>query len=166
MNTMKNWRHLITGITTLAVVSLGNYAMAEETADPGKDCKGKHSFHQHMKGERRLEHMTRFLELTDEQKQTLAARKDEQRTQYREQRQQIRQAQRAVHEAIANNADETEVAALADKLGDLNAQQVVARAKEKQFLLSILTPEQKEKMEQMKSKRKEHWREKATDTRA
>lgn len=166
MNTMKNWRHLITGITTLAVVSLGSYALAEETADPGKDCKGKHSFHQHMKGDRPFEHMGRMLELTDEQKQTLAARKDEQRANYREQRQQVREAQRALHQAIANNADEAEVAVLADKLGDLNAQHVVARAKDKQFLLSILTPEQKEKMEQMKSKRKEHWREKAADTRA
>lgn len=166
MNTMKNWRHLITGITTLAVVSLGNYALAEETADPGKDCKGKHSFHQHMKGDRPFEHMGRMLELTDEQKQTLAARKDEQRTQYREQRQQIRQTQRALHEAVANNANEAEVTALAEKLGDLNAQQVIAQAKDKQFLLSILTPEQKEKMEQMKSKRKKHWREKATDTKA
>lgn len=166
MNTMKNWRHLITGITTLAVISLGNYALAEETADPGKDCKGKHSFHQHMKGDRPFEHMGRMLKLTDEQKQTLAARKDEQRTQYREQRQQIRQTQRALHEAVANNANEAEVTALAEKLGDLNAQQVIAQARDKQFLLSILTPEQKEKMEQMKSKRKKHWREKATDTRA
>ena len=103
MNTMKNWRHLITGITTLAVVSLGSYALAEETVGPDKDCKGKHSFHQHMKGERPIEHMARFLELTDEQKQTLAAHRDEQRTQYREQRQQIRQTQRALHDAVANN---------------------------------------------------------------
>ena len=166
MNTMKNWRHLITGITTLAVVSLGSYALAEETADPGKDCKGKHSFHQHMKGDRPFEHMGRMLDLTDEQKQTLAARKDEQRTQYREQRQQIRQTQRALHEAVANNTNEAEVTALAEKLGDLNAQQVIARAKDKQFLLSILTSEQKEKMEQMKAKREERWRGKAADTRA
>lgn len=166
MNTMKNWRHLITGITTLAVVSLGSYALAEETVGPDKDCKGKHGFHQHMKGERPIEHMARFLELTDEQKQTLAAHRDEQRTQYCEQRQQIRQTQRALHDAVANNADEAEVTALAEKLGDLSAQQAIARAKEKQFLLSILTPEQKEKMEQMKAKRKEHWREKAADTRA
>ena len=119
-----------------------------------------------MKGDRPFEHMARMLELTDEQKQTLAAHKDEQRANYREQRQQVREAQRALHQAVANNADEAEVAILADKLGDLNAQQVIARAKDKQFLLSILTPEQKEKMEQMKSKRKEHWREKAADTRA
>ena len=166
MNTMKNWRHLITGITTLAVVSLGSYALAEETADPGNDCKGKHSFHQHMKGDRPFEHMGRMLELTEEQKQTLAARKDEQRANYREQRQQVREAQRALHQAVINNADEAEVAVLADKLGDLNAQQVIIRAKDKQFLLSILTPEQKEKMEQMKAKREERWREKAADTRA
>lgn len=166
MSTMKNWRHLITGITTLAVVSFGTYALAEETADPATGCKGKHGFHQHMKGERPMEHMARFLELTDEQQQTLAAHREEQRATYREQRQQVRQAQRALHEAVANNADEAEVAALADKLGDLKAQQVLARAKDKQFLISILTPEQKEKMEQMKAKRKEHWREKAADPRA
>ncbi|MGB3610606.1 MAG: Spy/CpxP family protein refolding chaperone [Cellvibrio sp.] len=166
MNTIKNLRHFITGFTALAVVSLGGHALAQEGGDSGKDCKGKHGFHHHMKKDRSSKHLARFLELTDEQKQALAAHKDEQRADYREQRQQVREAQRELQQAIANNADETEIKVLADRLGDLNTQQIVARAKEKQFLLSILTPEQKEKLEQVKSGHKHHWRGKAERTRA
>lgn len=161
MNTMKHLRHLITGFTALAVISLGSSALAEEAVDPGKDCRGKQSFHHHhMKGERPVKHMARFLELTEEQKQVLAAHKSEQRADSRAQRQQVREAQRALHQAIANNADEAEINLLADKLGELNAQQIVAKAREKQFLLSILTPEQKEKIERVKSERKKQWRNK------
>lgn len=168
MKTMQNWRHLITGLTALAVVSFGSYAVSEESVDPGKDCMAKqHGFHHpHGKGERHFERMAKTLELTDEQKQTLAAHKDEQRANYREQRKQLRQTQRALQEAVSNNASEAEVAQLADKLGDLTAQQVVARVKDKEFMLSILTPEQKAKMEQLKSERKNRWREKAADTKA
>lgn len=166
MNTIKNLRHLITGFTALAVISLGSYALAEEAVDSGRDCKGKQSFHHHMKGERPVKHMARFLELTEEQKQALAAHKNEQRADYRAQRQQVRHAERALHQAIANNADEAEVKLLADKLGDLNAQQIVAKAKEKQFLLSILTEEQKEKMDRVKSERKQQWRNKGERSRA
>lgn len=165
MNTSKNWRNFIIGFATAAVVSFGGYAAAQETADPDQDCKDKHSYHHH-KGERSFPHMADVLQLTEEQKQTLTAHKEEQRVSYREHRQQIRQTQRALHQAVANSAGDAEVTELAERLGDLTAQQTIARAKEKQFLLSILTPEQKEKMEQMRSERKNRWKEKRSDSEA
>lgn len=171
MNTMKNWRYLITGLTTLAVVSFGSYSMAGDPVNPGKDRAARHHGFHHShgaegKGARHLQHMIKTLELSDEQRQALAAHKDEQRVNYREQRKQLHQARRALHDAIANNASEAEIAQLADKLGDLSAQQAVSRAKDKQFFVSLLTPEQKEKLEQRKSGRKNHWRDKAVHTNA
>lgn len=170
MKTINNWRYVITGVTAAALMSFGSLSIAEAPSTPDKGCLPEQHGFQHLgghgRGEASIGHLAKALELTEEQKQALVARKDEQRATSREQRKQLHETQRALHKAVADKADDAEITRLANQVGDLTALQLVKRAKDRQFMLSILTEEQREKMVQLKAQRKSHWHKKSTDSRS
>lgn len=106
--------------------------------------------------EMHAEMMARHLDLTDEQQaqleELLVARRD--------QREATRDQMRAAREALADQIhadvfDETAVRAAAAQVAVLEADQAVARAQMFQEIKQILTPEQLERMQQMREERRE-----------
>lgn len=161
MKTMKSWRYLITGVTTLTLMSVGSVSLAEVGVVKQDDKIQQHSL-RHVDGPRldkkHFRKMNHALGLTQEQKQLLAEQREVRKPELQQQRKALAEARRALHSAIEANADEAQLQHIADELGSLIAQQTLAKAKQQQFFLSVLTPEQKEKLAQLKQERKGKWR--------
>jgi protein CpxP len=161
MKTIKSWRYLITGVTTLTLMSIGSVSLAEVDVANQSYKTQQHRVHHadssrlHKKHFRNMNHA---LALTQEQKQLLAEQRDLQKPELQQQRKALAETRRALHAAIENNADEAQLENIADELGFLIAQQTLAKARQQQFFLSVLTPEQKEKLTQLKQERKGKWR--------
>lgn len=161
MKTMKSWRYLITGVTTLTLMSIGSMSLAEVNT-VNADCKSQHHGQRHVDGaypdKKHFRKMNHGLALTTEQKQQLAEQRDLQKPEIQQQRIAVAEARLALRSAIEANADEAQLQHLADELGSLLAQQTLARAKQHQLFLSVLTPEQQEMLAQLKQERKGKWR--------
>lgn len=168
MKTMNKWRSIVTGVSALALVSLSGISTAEESANSDKDCGAKHQgYHRHGGQDKQgghSAHLVKALDLSAEQKQTFAKYKQEQRDLNRQARKQLRQSHQALQKAVTENASEAEISQLAGQVGELTAEHLVARARDRQFLMSILTDEQKSKMAELRSERKHRWLKKDVDS--
>jgi len=91
------------------------------------------------------------LDLTEEQKRTLAAARAEQEPAMRDLHEKMRAAHDVLDKASEANADDASINKLSNDLAVLIAQQEVARIKAHKQLLNILTPEQKQKLESFKA---------------
>lgn len=94
------------------------------------------------------------LELTDTQKKTLADARTAQEPAIRELHEKLRAAHEALDKAEDSNADDVTLTRLSNDVGALIAQQEVTRIKLHKQFLSLLTPEQKQKLEAFKAERK------------
>jgi len=94
------------------------------------------------------------LNLTDDQKKIL----DDARNAEQPARKELHEKLRAAHEALRNagdsNADDATLTRLAKDVSDLNVQQELARIKMHRQFVSVLTPEQKQKLEAFKAEAK------------
>ncbi len=148
-------------IPTLIVGALltGSLAMA----GPGKcgsncssGCGGKGqeamSFEQHEERmEQRLEKMGAILDLTEEQKNQFATLLNQQWQEKQQLRDEMRASRDEMREAqSAANFNETDFRAKAAKQAELKTEMMVARAKTKQQIYALLTPEQQEKADTLR----------------
>ena len=106
--------------------------------------------------ENRLEKMAVILDLTEQQKgqlETLFEKKWQDRQSMRTEMEASRKTLREYKQG--NNFDESEFRAIAQKHADLKAEMMVQRAKTKQQVFAVLTPEQQQKAEKLRGMRGE-----------
>lgn len=147
--------------TTAAIVGSLTLAAPGFAGDKDSDGKWKHnSDWRHDHGGKRLD---KFLELTDAQKETLASQRESDKAARHAQHAKLLEAHNALNNAAENGANDAELSALAQTLGQLHAEQALAGAKAHKAFTAVLTPEQKQKLADLKAKREE--RKKARDAR-
>lgn len=172
---MKKISILLAAATTVGLISLAAFA---ETADV-KKCEPSET-RQHIRDHLRekdddaqfqFKHKQRNflpfaeLNLTDDQKKTLAAAREAQEPSIRELHEKLGAARAALFEAGNNNSDDALLNQLSNNLASLVAQQELAHIKMHKQLLAILTPEQKQKLDALKAERKDapRWEHKLKD---
>ena len=96
-----------------------------------------------------------ILSLTDAQKQTLKAAHEKQEPAMHDLHEKIHAAHEALNKAGDTKADDATLTKLSNDLAALLAQQEVARVKAHQQLVSILTPEQKQKLDAFMAEHKD-----------
>ncbi|GGY65327.1 hypothetical protein GCM10011613_06480 [Cellvibrio zantedeschiae] len=94
------------------------------------------------------------LDLTDEQKKVLEDARNAQEPAQRELHDKLRTAHEALIKAGETNADDVTLARLAKDFSELLAQQELARINMHKQFVSVLTPEQKQKLDSFKAERK------------
>ena len=115
-------------------------------------------------------HLLKKLDLSDEQKAALKAQREAKAESRKALGEQHQQAKAALMAAAEAGESDSKLQFLADALGKLQAQQALARAQEHKAFLTLLTPEQKTKLDELKAKReakmqerKDKWLEKQAD---
>ena len=159
---MKPYKRIIVVLSAVGLMGLGVAAYSDDQ----KNCdKSEHHQRDGKRGERgengddprfgpQAFGQARFgklLELTDTQKKTLQDARTAQQPAQRELHEKIRAAHEALDKAGDANASDVDLNKLALDLATLEAQADVSRIKARQQFVSILTPEQKQKLTQWES---------------
>lgn len=96
------------------------------------------------------------LDLTEEQRQQIKAISDEIKPQLKEKKAELRDISMQIRGlATSDNYDEGQVNELADRKGDIVADLTRLKASKKARVHALLTPEQKEKLADLKQKKKD-----------
>jgi Spy/CpxP family protein refolding chaperone len=139
-------------------ISIPSYAGEE-----GKACKhgdkNHHTLNHHDMnhnsggdvGHKHQRHLMQSLDLTETQQATLKTQRQTQAEARQQLREQLRTAKEALKVAVNSGASESQLQALAADLGKLEGQAALERAKSHQAFLAVLTPEQQQKLEQLKT---------------
>ncbi|MDZ7925072.1 MAG: Spy/CpxP family protein refolding chaperone [Marinagarivorans sp.] len=148
-------KNILLPFLTAAAMSFGVPAFAGDNCDGDKKAKhfehsGKHFDRDHKNP---LKHMSKTLELTEQQETQIKALFDEA---HAERKANKPEKTANLAQLDPNAADySTQVAALAEQRAEQAKQGVLARAELQQKINAILTPEQQHKMLEMKAKRKD-----------
>jgi Spy/CpxP family protein refolding chaperone len=119
----------------------------------GESClhggRGMGFSHRGMDSESHVDRMAARLDLTTEQRDKVRAIVDKTRTQTRELRDQLSENRKQLQSLTqSGTAKESEIRKLADNQGKLIANMIVQRSKVQGEINAVLTPEQREKMQQ------------------
>jgi Spy/CpxP family protein refolding chaperone len=167
---MKTLNLLRIAIAAFGLVSLATVA---QTTDAQKcEHNEHHQHHNDMNGDDEMGPMghrhfdknhlpeAAGLNLTDAQKKTFADARTAQEPAMHELHEKMRAAHEALDEAGGANADDATLTRLSSDLAALVAQQEVARIKIRRQWLSVLTPEQTQKLEAFKAEYRDapHWK--------
>ncbi len=121
---------------------------------------GRDAHHGRQDGEGGRAPFDKILGLTDAQKKTLASAREKEQAAAGDLREKVIAAQEAIFKAAESNASDDELNKLAANSASLRAQLELGRIKMHRQLVSILTPEQKQKLTeweaQHKPERREH----------
>lgn len=137
-----------------SVLLLGSVALAVPGFAGDRDGKGDWKHHGGWEGHGGR-HIEKLLDLTDAQKETLKAQREAQEDTREAQQAKIAEARNALASAVDAGANDAELGALAETLGKLHAEQVLAGAKARKAFIAILTDEQKQTLADLKAKREE-----------
>lgn len=155
---MKSFKLLAGSVILLGSVVLAAPGFAGERGDKG-DWKAHGGWEGN--GGR---HIEKLLDLTDAQKATLKTQRTANEGAREAQQAKIAEARNALATAVETGANDAELNALAENLGKLHAEQVLAGAKARKAFIAVLTDEQKQKLADLKAKREErrnvrgkHW---------
>ncbi len=139
----------------IATVVTGTVAAGFAYAMPGGDrcLRGGHEMgkgHGHgMDTEARIERMADTLDLTPEQRSQMRGIVDKSRPQTREVRDRLHDSRKQLRALMRQDkASEGEIRRLADMQGKAMADMIVLRAKVQADISSLLTPEQRQKLQQ------------------
>jgi Spy/CpxP family protein refolding chaperone len=149
---MKSLKYILATIAATSVLTLTTVVHADENSS----SRPHHGFHEHGDHERG-EHHPRFdkiLDLTDAQKKTLKDARTAQEPAQHELHEKLQAAREALAKAGDTNADDATLTKLSTDFGTLVAQGEVARIKFHRQLISILTPDQKQKLADWESEHK------------
>lgn len=134
--------------TALAIPGM---SLADQHGPHGGHHGDKWQHHEHM-----LEKMAEKLDLTEEQKAKIKANHEAKRAEHRQMRKELHEVRQEVREALEAGADQATLDKLATKLGSAEIKMMRHRQKMHEQLESILTDEQKAKLEKMHSERRQH----------
>jgi protein CpxP len=132
--------------------------------EDGKACKhgdknhhaaiNHHTMNHHSEGDvghKHQRHLMQSLDLTEAQQATLKTQRQTQAEARQQLREQLRTAKEALRVAVNSGASESQLQTLAADLGKLEGQAALDRAKSHQAFLAVLTPEQQQKLQQLKA---------------
>ena len=151
-------------IIAIALVAIGGimvFGQTEGAAKEGKEFgkKGHHPNHG-MRGKRGMGMMLRGLDLTDVQKEQIKAIVTASREGTKSLKDQMRANREQIQELSQDGSfDEARISELAGQQGAFHAQMIVEREKVKSQIFALLTPEQKAKAAEMRSKFKQKFEE-------
>jgi protein CpxP len=153
---MKSKNSFMAGLLLLGAASVAVPTLAGES---GKNCGGKHhaakwAHHDGLTGGE-FKHMGKKLALTDAQKEILKEQRNADESARDARHAKLADARDALANAVATGAKDAELNALADSVGKLHAEQVLAGAKAKKAFLAVLTDEQKQTLAEVRAKRLE-----------
>ncbi len=157
---MAFWQHYVTATATCLMLNLSTGAVAAENDEAQSHCRHGHKsghFLKHNRPERMLEHMTRELDLTEEQEALMRAEFESRRQTRQLIHDELRELRQQLQQAAVAGASETEIESLASQVGDLAAKGAVERVKAMRSIKQVLTAEQVEKMDTMINSRTEHY---------
>lgn len=142
-----------------AVALIGSLGVASMSvlADHGDRRDGSH--HRHGAKEFRFDKKGPHLQITEAQRNQLAALRDEDAM--KALRAEERQARQAFHQAVNAGANDVELQVLAERLGQLHAKKLLQDVKAKRDFESVLTPEQKQQLEERHAKHRERFKERS-----
>lgn len=171
---MKNSNFMLAAVVAASLVSFTAIAdpAAGEPCQPGEhhhrfagpDGDGSHGNYRH-KFKHRFPAEAK-LNLTDDQKKILADARNANEPARKELHQKLRDAHEALRKAGDSNADDATLARLAKDVSELIAQKELAQIKMHRQFVSVLTPEQKQKLDSFKAEfknaphKRDHWKEK------
>lgn len=153
---MKSNRLFATGVLLLSFASVAAPTFAGDIA---KNCDAGHGgkwLGQESVGGGNFRHLGKTLNLTDTQKETLKAQREESKAAREALFTKLADARQALATAVDAGANESELNALAETVGKLHAEQALAGAKAHKAFLAVLTTEQKQTLAELKTKRLEH----------
>ena len=141
---MKSLKYFLATIAAASVLTLTTVVHADESSS----ARPHHDFHEqgdHEGGEHHP-HFDKILDLTDAQKKTLKDARTAQEPAQHELHEKLHTAREALEKAGDTNADDATLNKLSTDYAALVTQEEVARIKSHRQLISILTPEQKQKL--------------------
>jgi Spy/CpxP family protein refolding chaperone len=148
-------RTILFSLLIVGVLLAGTHAFGWSGGPGMRDCQNGPRATQGMMGEQRQEQqqqkMAVILDLSEEQQQQLQALRE----QHRQQQQALRTEMQASREQLrevarANDADEASIRAAVQEHAELKTRMMVDSAKHRQQVAALLTPEQQQKMEQLR----------------
>lgn len=146
--------------TTLVVSAVGlvTVVSAKPFADgPGCGRAGHHMMHGKQDGRRgpNLERLADRLDMTEQQRADTKAILDDSRQQMVKLRDQMRENRGKLRDlAGTTDFNEAAVRSIADKQGDLKAETIVLRARQRHAMQAVLTDEQRVQLDEMRKHRK------------
>lgn len=155
---MTKWQHFITAAATTAALGASTLVFAEHdsfSTGDGEERACKHDKKDRGDSEKRLKHLSKKLDLSDEQEAQLKARMMQDEESKSARKESMKTLRHKLQQAANDNASEEDIHALADQLGDLIAEGAIARANKKQAMEEILTPEQQMEFTALMAKMKE-----------
>ena len=176
---MKHLKPMLAALATSAIISVAVVAHAADSdgydqgdhrhhqcgANGNSDSDGKPGDLKHSYTERRGPPFGKILDLTDAQKKALETAHAEQKASQQAFHEKLRSAHEALDKAGDANADDATLNKLSNDLAALIAQQEITRIKARRQFLSLLTSEQKQKLDAFEAEHKgpPQWKQKHQD---
>jgi Spy/CpxP family protein refolding chaperone len=139
---------ITTAILMAVAAGLATSALAQR---PGRGF-GRHSGWM-------LKHMTKELNLTDAQQTQIKGIMTEEKSKIGPLRQQLRQNEQAQSTNINGSFNETQARAFAGKQAQLMTDLMVEKQRTRSQIFAVLTPEQRQKAQQLMQERQQRWQE-------
>lgn len=153
---MNKWKAIAGSMVLAGALTAPGLSMAFGPGDHGPQGPGH--FRGHM-----FEHMADELGLTEGQKAQLKANREANREAHKAQREEMRKLRKQLQEAVESGADQATLDSLGAQLGKLEVARMQEMQKMRQQFESVLTDEQKAKLEKMKAEHKARWEERRKD---
>lgn len=153
---MNKWKALAGSLVLGSTLATSGMVLAFPDGDEGhRGHKGHHGGGHHK--ERMYEHLAEKLDLTEGQKAQLKADREAGKEARKAARKEMHEARQQLREAVESGADQATLDTLGAKIGELEVQRAQRMQQRRAQFESILTDEQKAKMEEMKAERKAHF---------
>ena len=141
-----------------SIIAIGMTSAGVAFAEHGKGAGCSHDKHMKMgrgdfDGERRLNRMTKKLDLSDEQRQQVKAIFDASQAERQALHENMQQNRETLRNLMASdNPVEADIRAIAETQGQLKADMIMMKTQTKLAIHAVLTDEQKAKMQSMRDK--------------
>ncbi|WP_051686827.1 Spy/CpxP family protein refolding chaperone [Microbulbifer sp. HZ11] len=156
--TMNKWKALAGTLILGSALTTSGMVMAFPDGDHGpRHHKGEHHRGDH-KG-RMFERLAEELDLTEGQKAQLKANREADKEAHKADRKAMRDLHKQLREAIESGADQATLDSLGAQLGKLEVAKMQRMHEKRQQFESILTDEQKAKLQELKAERKARFEE-------
>lgn len=140
-------KHLVTILAGTLLLGATGAALAYDGGDYGKRGCDHH-------GGAAMHGLKRLDNLSDEQRDQIKTITRERRDAMQERRKAMRDSRRALHDAMQQGADEATLRPLAEKQGEMVTEMIMERAKLRSQIHAVLTEEQRQHLEQMRTERR------------
>lgn len=150
---MNKWKALAGSLVLGSALTTSGMVLAfPDDGEGHRGHKGHHGGGHHK--DRMFKHMAEKLDLTEGQKAQLKADREAGKEARKATRKEAREVHKQLREAVESGADQATLDALGAKIGQMEVQKMQRMQQKRAQFESILTDEQKAKLEEMKAERK------------